>query len=189
MIDLTQLGRMSSELIQNLTNIVGMIENNVHAYDRIERRNRSKKLLEALENLLILLAAEAPSVNESSVRTLDSVITLLESGPEGGGSISVKQMFDYNYIEVLGALQEWLDLLGEYRRDLIISDHELYEQLEDDINKRVAIVEKLGRLDEKPVTLDEAKKLYEIYTAVVESTKTSKKRLQALIHEENGEKE
>src|SRR5690242_3509463 len=56
MLDMEGLSKAVSETVTNLTNVVGLIEKNIQAYDRLRDRRRARRLHAALVELLTRLS-------------------------------------------------------------------------------------------------------------------------------------
>jgi len=193
MLDLQTMTKAVADVIRGLTNIVGLIENNVHSYDRLNDRHRERRLKDGLEQLLVKLTrwhirngftlwliAEWANANPSS---LDDNLLLISDNDGEYDSLDWERRYSYQgqLADFLEDILDTMALLEEYHTDIIRFDHKLYRELQVGIlMRRQTLVALLGMDDVKlaPKKLEE---LHKIYTSLVASASECKDRLQAVL--------
>jgi hypothetical protein len=180
----SELVRLATETVRDLTDIVGHIEKNIASYDRIRQRLRRKRELRRLQEIL----REVTLLGERNIKTLWGIAEMAQMHGESKIAQNAMEFRPDDRFFVNNEIQEFprvllkvRDIIDEYRDDLINVDYKLYEKLHDAIDRRLDLLDIVldkkhaGRLD-----IDKLRRLYIVYNELVRSLEKVKDQLQRM---------
>ncbi len=176
MISVSDLAQATTELVGQITNIVGHIERNYSSYDFIKARYRRNRLIGRLETILQKLTLLRLSCHTTLYLTAKLAFE------RGQDSLSELRNLDFesanfNLNGFLESLLEVRDIIDEYKADIINTDYTIYERLEECIKGRIKIVNMLLEHDEKHYSIDKLKSMYTNYEKLITSLNSVKDEL------------
>lgn len=195
MIDLTSIISATKDIVKDLTNIVGLIEENISSYDRITVRFRRKRIVKRLIKILEILSSyryfNAVTLWEIAERATRVAREENKGIYEDIGNCRIPDLsydshwqFSFQLEGFLIALLETRDLIDEYKKDIIGIDYRLYEELDDAIQNRIDILTLLSDSSQQRISADKLMTAYAAYAELVNSISSLKDELEAAIKKE-----
>ena len=170
MVDASGYIAAAKEIISSITNIGGIIDDNLASYDKIQARFRRKRLVKRLEGILRIVN----SWDGYNGRTM----SLLQAAKymKKGQSIS-RYMNDIDLSEFSLALLDARELIDQYSLREIRIDYTIFEELHGLVDGRRVVIGALESVDE-----GNADKLLlvliEVYGQLMRETRRLKEKIQ-----------
>ena len=176
----TKLIKAISALIDNITNVTGVVKKNVDAYWKIKDDYAARRQRDRLEHLLL-------SISDWHLRQGRTLMRLGHMLAESNDKSKIDDdafrgydtRWGYELQEFRGRVLQTLDLLMQYHSDLVKVDYKLFEDLRVNLEGRAQLLLTLKDTQEKTMVRDRLVELYEGYTLLVSSLADLKAALAA----------
>jgi hypothetical protein len=187
MLNVADVAKAASDLVKDLTNIVGLIEKNIASYDRIKSRFQRKRTARRLDEILFSLVEWRGRNDITMWHIADRIEPGKTIAPRGFAPTRTRpNVWDYELNAYLDSLLKTRDLIQEFKSDIMDVDYRLYEKLDDAVSGRIDVLALLGDKANGNISTDKLRMVYASYTELVKSLDTVKRELQSAAKRKNG---
>jgi hypothetical protein len=159
MVELSEIVKVTGEVIKQLSDLVGIIEKNLSSLDEIKERFRRKRIVARLQEIL----GEVMSWENQGWDSLWKVAERIDQAPSRDmrkfDNIIWKSDIKI-YLEMLSASMELID---QYKNDIVSVDYRLYESIENVAGGRIDALQALSKEGGYEISVEKLRELNRSY--------------------------